>query len=76
MPLRVVHRHVQELQERGQGRPQALVEGQELAGDFLANPPRVVPLLDAGVGWFVLAPVTFASIYTSYCDIYESTAVS
>lgn len=30
-----------------------------------------IPLM---LGWFVLGPVTIASIYTSYCDIYEDRA--
>ena len=36
----------------------------------------IVATIPLGLGWLVLAPVTIASIYTSYCDIYESTAVS
>jgi uncharacterized membrane protein len=36
----------------------------------------IVATIPLALGWFVLAPVTIASIYTSYCDIYESTAVS
>jgi len=29
---------------------------------------RVIPIM---LGWLVLAPVSLASVYTSYCDIYE-----
>ncbi len=36
----------------------------------------IVATIPLALGWLVLAPVTIASIYTSYCDIYESTAVS
>jgi uncharacterized membrane protein len=31
----------------------------------------IVASIPFGLGWFVLAPVTIASIYASYCDIYE-----
>ncbi|MEP6941351.1 MAG: BPSS1780 family membrane protein [Betaproteobacteria bacterium] len=36
----------------------------------------IVATIPLALGWFVLAPLTIASIYTSYCDIFESTAVS
>jgi uncharacterized membrane protein len=32
-----------------------------------------IPLL---LGWLVLGPVTIASLYTSYCDIYEDPATA
>ena len=32
-----------------------------------------IPLM---LGWFVLGPMTMASIYTGYCDIFEDGAVS
>jgi len=31
----------------------------------------IVASIPFGLGWFVLAPVTIASVYASYCDIYE-----
>ena len=31
----------------------------------------IVASIPFGLGWFILAPVTIASIYTSYCDIFE-----
>ena len=31
----------------------------------------IVATIPLGLGWLVLGPVTIASIYTSYCDIYE-----
>lgn len=31
----------------------------------------IVATLPFGLGWFVLGPVTIASVYTSYCDIFE-----
>lgn len=31
----------------------------------------IVASIPFGVGWFVLGPVTIASIYASYCDIFE-----
>jgi uncharacterized membrane protein len=31
----------------------------------------IVASIPFGLGWFVLGPVTIASIYASYCDIYE-----
>ena len=36
----------------------------------------IVASIPLGLGWFVLGPMTIASVYTSYCDIYESPAVS
>ena len=31
----------------------------------------IVATIPLGLGWLVLGPVTIASLYTSYCDIYE-----
>jgi len=31
----------------------------------------VVASIPFGLGWFVLGPVTIATVYTSYCDIFE-----
>ena len=31
----------------------------------------IIATIPFGLGWFVLAPVTIASIYASYCDIFE-----
>jgi len=31
----------------------------------------IVASIPFGLGWFVLLPVTIASMYTSYCDIFE-----
>jgi uncharacterized membrane protein len=34
----------------------------------------IVATIPLALGWLVLAPVTIASVYTSYCDIYEDRA--
>jgi hypothetical protein len=31
----------------------------------------IVASIPFGLGWFVLLPVTIASLYASYCDIFE-----
>jgi len=31
----------------------------------------IVATIPLGLGWFVVAPMTIASIYTAYCDIFE-----
>ena len=31
----------------------------------------IVASIPFGLGWLVLGPVTMATIYTSYCDIFE-----
>ncbi len=31
----------------------------------------VIATIPFGLGWFVLGPVTLATVYTSYCDIFE-----
>jgi uncharacterized membrane protein len=31
----------------------------------------VIASIPLGLGWFVLGPVTIATVYTSYCDIFE-----
>lgn len=36
----------------------------------------VVATIPLALGWLVVAPLSFASIYTSYCDIFEDSSVS
>ena len=36
----------------------------------------IVATIPLGLGWFVVAPMTIASIYTAYCDIFEAAKVS
>ena len=48
-PRGVVHRHVQQRQERGHGGLEGLVQRQELAGDLLADGPRIVLVLNLQV---------------------------
>ena len=48
-PLAVVHRHVDQRQERRQGRPERLVQREELAGDTLAYLAEIVAVLDLEV---------------------------
>lgn len=36
----------------------------------------IVASIPLGLGWLVVAPMTAASIYTSYCDIFEATPVT
>jgi uncharacterized membrane protein len=31
----------------------------------------ILATIPFGLGWFVLAPVTIATVYASYCDIFE-----
>ncbi len=42
----MLHRHVEQGQDCGEGRLQGLIEGEELAGEFLADAPRLVAHLD------------------------------
>ena len=50
LPGGVLHRHVEQGEDRGEGRLQGLIEGEELAGHFLAHPSSVVTGLDADIG--------------------------
>jgi uncharacterized membrane protein len=43
-----------------------------LIGTVLA----VVATIPLALGWLVVGPLTIASVYTSYCDVFESTTVS
>jgi uncharacterized membrane protein len=36
----------------------------------------VLATIPLALGWLVVAPLSFASIYTSYCDIFEDSSVS
>jgi uncharacterized membrane protein len=36
----------------------------------------VIATIPLALGWLVVAPLSFASIYTSYCDIFEDSSVS
>jgi uncharacterized membrane protein len=42
-----------------------------LVYDLIGIVLAVVASIPFGLGWLVLGPVTIASIYASYCDIYE-----
>ena len=48
-PRRILHRNLQEREQRRQGGLQGTVEGQHLAGHLLADRPRLVPPLDVEV---------------------------
>src|SRR5262245_17248277 len=50
LPARVVDRYVEQREERGQGGPEPLVEGEELPHQLLAHRPVIVPVLDPEVG--------------------------
>ena len=49
LPGRLVHRHVEERQERGHGGPERRGERQDLPGDLLPDLPRLVAALDLEV---------------------------
>src|SRR6202165_3932103 len=36
----------------------------------------IIATIPLGLGWFVLGPVAIASVYTSYCDIFEDKSAS
>ena len=36
----------------------------------------VIATIPFGLGWFVLGPVAIASVYASYCDIFEDKSAS
>jgi hypothetical protein len=48
-PRGVIDRHVQQRQKRGHGGLEGFVQRQELAGDLLADVPRIVLVLDLQV---------------------------
>jgi hypothetical protein len=50
VPLRVIAGDVEEPEQRGEARLEGAVEGQELAGDLLADLAGVVPGLELEVG--------------------------
>ena len=51
LPLRLVHRHLQERQDGGQRRAQRLVESQHFAHYFLAPAPQVIAAVDAAIAF-------------------------
>jgi hypothetical protein len=50
VPLSILDRHVQEGEEGRQGRPESRIQGDELAGELLADPPAVIAVVDLEVG--------------------------
>ena len=51
LPLRVLDRHVQEREEGRQGRPQRLIQREELVGDLLVHPSPIIGALNLEVGF-------------------------
>src|SRR4029450_10663970 len=50
LPGGVLHRYVEQREERGEGRLQGLIEGEALAGPLLSNTSSVVTGLDPTIG--------------------------
>jgi hypothetical protein len=51
LPCGVFDRHVQQRQESGQGRPEGLIQREELAGNFRAHRRHIIALCDLKVGF-------------------------
>src|SRR2546430_4145986 len=50
LPGGVLHRYVEQREDRGEGQLQGLIEGEELAGYFLSNTSSVVTGLNPTIG--------------------------
>src|SRR6185503_12239042 len=48
-PAEIIHRHVEEGEQRGESGLKGRVQGPYLAGELLADLPRIVPRLDLSV---------------------------